>query len=149
MGSSSFFVAPHTSGSCSRTHSALGAWKPGSAGLPVFAMSFFRPPAASTMSPHCGTARWSFQRIAGRSGVSAGPRACFFLFPRKTAPCIWPESPIALTWSFPTSASLMTARVALPTAVHHFAASCSLCPGAGRCTVCGAVAPRAPARSRR
>ncbi len=74
----------HTSGSWLRSHSSLGAVKPGRARLPVSSISRRRPTVFS-ISRHSAAVRWSFQRIAGRRTRSAESSA--------TRPCIWPREP--------------------------------------------------------
>src|SRR5215203_2792710 len=63
----------YVSGSCLRSQSSFGAVKPVSARLPVSAISRSRP-IRSSISAHSAAVRWSFQRIAGRSGRPSSPR---------------------------------------------------------------------------
>ena len=86
MGSSTQRVSLKIAGSFSRTHTSLGAVKPGMAMLPV--MSRERGSAFSSVA-HCCSLRPSFHRMAGRSGLSPASS--------RVAPCIWPDRPTALT----------------------------------------------------
>jgi len=74
-----------TSGSWRASQRSLGAVKPGSARLPVSAMSSSRPTSCS-ISAHSAAVRPSFQRIAGRRTRSPASSA--------TSPCICPVSPM-------------------------------------------------------
>ena len=76
----------NSSGSCLRSQSSFGAVKPVSARFPVRARSRSKPIRLS-ISAVSAAVRWSFQRIAGRSGASS--------VPSDTSPCIWPERPTA------------------------------------------------------
>ena len=111
-----------TSGSCSRTQTSLGAVKPVSASLPVISMSRCAP-TASRITSHSAAVRWSFHRMAGRSTASEASS--------RTAPCIWPVSPIASISSARTSVESSTLRMAVTAPVHQSAGSCSLQSGLG------------------
>ena len=73
------------SGSCLRTQSSFGAVKPGMAKFPVMVLS---SGSASSSSKHSFPDLPSFHKIAG---LRTSPFSS-----RRTAPCIWPESPIPL-----------------------------------------------------
>src|SRR6185369_13543458 len=80
-------------------------------------------PTAARIASHSAAVRWSFQRIAGRSTRSAASS--------RTAPCIWPASPIASTASPRMPADDRTDRMAATAPVHHSPGSCSLQSGWG------------------
>src|SRR4051794_4875339 len=103
----------YTSGSCSRSQRSFGAVKPVSARFPVSSIRRSRPTRRS-ISAHCAAVRWSFQRIAGRSGTSFSSSA--------TRPCIWPDQP---------SASASTRASARSVARTQSSGSCSAQPGWG------------------
>ncbi len=119
MGSSTARTRAKRSGSFSRSHRIFGPWKPVRAALPVMRRRRSRPTAASSAFA-AAPVRWSFQSSAGRMTACASSR--------KTAPCIWPASPIPATGS-PCAAT--TARNASTVASHHAAGSCSVHPGCG------------------
>ena len=57
-------------------------------------ISFFLPPAALVISSHWAAVRWSFHKMAGRSGLVPSPDLSD---PRNTDPCICPDRPIPVT----------------------------------------------------
>ncbi len=126
MGSSTQRVCLKISGSFSRTHTSLGAVKPGMAMLPVISRE--RGSAFSSVA-HCFSLRPSFQRMAGRRGLSAASSS--------VAPCIWPERPTARTALRVAAGSALTAALV---AVHQSAGFCSDHPACGRETFSGAEA---------
>ena len=124
LGSSTVAVRAKTSGSCRRTHSSFGAVKPGMARLPAIAC---RRGQAASSSAHSAPLRPSFHRMAGRS---TSPAASI-----STAPCIWPDRPIARTCASAAACPACSRAIARVIASHQSAGDCSLCKGAGRCTV--------------
>ena len=59
------------SGSCSRTHTSLGAVNPVSASLPVISISRSRPTRLADLVALRRPVRWSFHRMAGRRTASS------------------------------------------------------------------------------
>ena len=88
---------------------------PVSARLPVSSTSRSNP-TRSSISAHSSPVRWSFHRIAGRTGRSDASSV--------TSPCIWPESPIPATPSVSPSSACSVAR-------HQSSGFCSDHPGFG------------------
>ena len=127
LGSRTRAVRAKISGSCRRTHSSLGAVKPGIARLPVIAAE--RSSVASS-SAHSACARPSFHRIAGRSTRSASSSS--------TAPCICPHNPMARTPD--RSCSARRSPSAASSAAHQASGSCSFHCARGEDRVSGAPA---------
>ena len=100
--------------------------KPGIAILPVILRLFG---SAFSRARHCFSLRPSFQRIAGRNGLSDASS--------RVAPCICPLSPTDFTARRALAGNAFTAACV---AVHQSAGSCSDQPGCGRDTVSAAEA---------
>jgi hypothetical protein len=128
LGSNTVRVAANTSGSCRRTQSSFGAVKPGMAMLPARAV---RSGTSRCSSAHSAPLRPSFHRIAGRSTRPAPSSS--------VAPCIWPESPIAVSARLPSGAAARTSATAASVACHQCSGSCSDHNGCGRETSSAAL----------
>ncbi|MNX44017.1 hypothetical protein D3C86_744950 [compost metagenome] len=129
LGSSTRATRAKTSGSCSRTHSSLGAVKPGIARLPAISP---RRGTARVSASHCAPLRPSFQRMAGRSTSPAASSS--------VAPCIWPDRPMARTCASAFACVVRSSAMTASSACHHWAGACSDHSGCGRSTVSGARA---------
>jgi hypothetical protein len=129
LGSNTWATRRKISGSCSATHSSFGAVKPGIARLPAICGSDGR---RRTSSSHCAALRVSHHRIAGRSTWRSSSTS--------TAPCIWPDRPIACTADHASGWLARSARAAATSASHQSCGCCSAQCGCGRETVSGAPA---------
>ena len=121
LGSSTVRICANTSGSCVRSHSSLGAVKPGMARLPVI---WREVGTACSSSAHSALARPSFHRIAGRSTWPCAPST--------TAPCMWPDRPMPRTWAQAAGTCTRSWATAASTAASQSAGCCSLQVGCGR-----------------
>ena len=105
FGSSTQAVRANSAGSWARIQSSLGAVKPGMARLPAMAA---RRGTRAASSSHWAALRPSFQRMAGRSTSPSASSA--------TAPCIWPDRPMARTAASAPPWVSRSEAMALPTA---------------------------------
>ena len=123
FGSSTWAVRARRCGSCVRTHTSFGAWKPSRGRLPVCSISLGTP-SRSSSSRRCGPVRRSHQRIASRIGCCARSSS--------VSPCICPVSPIARTSSARSTREATAAR-ASKAAASQDSGDCSAQPGRGVC----------------
>ncbi len=129
------------SGSCLRTHSSLGAVKPGMAMLPAISRSCG---TEASSSRHSVSERPSFQRIAERKTSPCASSS--------VAPCIWPVRPsasICVARMPAARASPSRSASAAFVACHQSCGACSDQRGCGRLTesACVAVQRTRPSRS--
>src|SRR6218665_3473518 len=127
LGGSTRRICAKTAGSCVRSHSSLGAVKPGIARLPVICRA---AGSICSSAAHSALARPSFHRRAGRSTWPCASST--------TAPCIWPDRPMPRNWRHAAGAWARSCATALSTAAIQSAGCCSLQVGCGRC--CGTAA---------
>ena len=109
------------SGSFLVSHLSFGPVKPGIGFTPTIRARSGWSRASSSASRKARPSLW---RMAGRTGLSARSRT--------TAPCIWPEKPIALSPPTAAPATPLISAIAPPMAATQSSGFCSDQPGRGR-----------------